>query len=117
MHDVTYDAIIASNCDYFENTLYYAVLFLRKAIRVDFVVYKFVWIQSATFISAYRTYTSLQKLLTSFNDLISVGPNQSRQSTHVAMSTPFLKVEWLTRITNDGLEKVRMKYPRQESRS
>ena len=42
MHDVTYDAIIGSNFDYFENTLYYAVLFLRKAIRVDFVVYKFV---------------------------------------------------------------------------
>ena len=42
-----YDAFIGSNCDYFENTLYYAVQSLRKAIRVDFVVYKFVWIQNA----------------------------------------------------------------------
>ena len=34
--------VVYTNCDYFENTLYYAVLFPRKATRVDFVVYKFV---------------------------------------------------------------------------
>ena len=46
--DITYDAFIESNCDYLENTFYYALLFLREAIRVDFVVYKFVSIQNAT---------------------------------------------------------------------
>ena len=42
MHDIKSDAFIRSNCDYFENILYYALLFLRKAIGVDFVVYKAV---------------------------------------------------------------------------
>lgn len=57
MHDIKSDAFIRSNCDYFENILYYALLFLRKAIGVDFVVYKSEY-ETLLTCNAYRTYTS-----------------------------------------------------------